>query len=44
MHARLIPSGLDPDPLATVERLVEEEQAAADTAQPGTAPNESPEL
>jgi hypothetical protein len=28
LHARLVPPGLDPDPLATVERLVAEERAA----------------
>ena len=28
-HARLVPPGLDPDPLGTVERLVAEQQAAA---------------
>jgi hypothetical protein len=30
LHARLVPPGLDPDPLATVERLVADEKAAAD--------------
>jgi tetratricopeptide (TPR) repeat protein len=30
LHARLIPPGLDPSPLATVERLVEEENAKGD--------------
>jgi hypothetical protein len=29
LHARLVPPGLDPDPLATVERLVAAEKAAA---------------
>ena len=28
MHARLVPAGLDPDPLATVERLVAAQKAA----------------
>jgi tetratricopeptide (TPR) repeat protein len=28
LHARLVPPGLDPDPLATVERLVAEQKAA----------------
>jgi hypothetical protein len=28
LHARLVPSGLDPDPLGTVERLVAEQKAA----------------
>jgi hypothetical protein len=27
LHARLVPPGLDPDPLATVERLVAEQKA-----------------
>ena len=30
LHARLVPPGLDPDPLATVERLVAEQQTDAD--------------
>ena len=30
LHARLVPPGLDPDPLGTVERLVAEQKAAAD--------------
>ena len=30
LHARLVPPGLDPDPLATVERLVAEQKAAED--------------
>ncbi len=29
LHARLVPPGLDPDPLGTVERLVAEQKAAA---------------
>jgi len=29
LHARLVPPGLDPDPLATVERLVAEQEAGA---------------
>jgi tetratricopeptide (TPR) repeat protein len=32
LHARLVPPGLDPDPLATVERLVAEPQAAEEAA------------
>jgi hypothetical protein len=28
LHARLVPPGLDPDPLGTVERLVAEQKAA----------------
>jgi hypothetical protein len=28
LHARLVPPGLDPDPLATVERLVAEDKAS----------------
>ena len=28
LHNRLVPPGLDPDPLATVERLVAEQKAA----------------
>jgi hypothetical protein len=28
LHPRLVPPGLDPDPLATVERLVAEQKAA----------------
>ena len=28
LHARLVPPGLDPDPLATVERLVAAQKAA----------------
>jgi hypothetical protein len=28
LNARLVPPGLDPDPLATVERLVAEQKAA----------------
>ena len=28
LHARLVPPGLDPDPLATVEQLVAEQKAA----------------
>jgi tetratricopeptide (TPR) repeat protein len=35
LHARLVPPGLDPDPLATVERLVAE-QKAAEADQDGT--------
>jgi len=31
LHARLVPLGLDPDPLATVERLVAEQKAAEAT-------------
>jgi tetratricopeptide (TPR) repeat protein len=30
LHARLVPPGLDPNPLATVERLVEDEKAKGD--------------
>ena len=30
LHARLVPPGLDPDPLATVERLVAAQKAAED--------------
>jgi hypothetical protein len=30
LHARLVPPGLDPDPLGTVERLVAEQKSAAD--------------
>ena len=30
LHARLVPPGLDPDPLATVERLVAEQKAEGD--------------
>jgi hypothetical protein len=30
VHARLVPPGLDPDPLATVERLVAEQEANED--------------
>ena len=37
LHARLVPSGLDPDPLATVERLVAAEKAAEATAGKGGA-------
>ena len=40
LHARLVPPGLDPDPLGTVERLVAEQQAA----QQDTTPDQSPEL
>ena len=36
LHARLVPPGLDPDPLATVERLVAA-QKAADDSQEGSA-------
>ena len=32
LHAQLIPPGLDPDPLATVERLVEDKKASGDDA------------
>jgi hypothetical protein len=32
LRARLIPPGLDPDPLATVERLVAEQKAAEEQA------------
>ena len=32
LQAELIPPGLDPDPLATVERLVEAEKASGDEA------------
>jgi tetratricopeptide (TPR) repeat protein len=32
LHAELVPPGLDPDPLATVERLVEDQKARADDA------------
>jgi hypothetical protein len=32
LHARLVPPGLDPDPLATVERLVATQKAAEQTA------------
>jgi hypothetical protein len=32
LHVRLVPPGLDPDPLATVERLVVTERAAQQTA------------
>jgi tetratricopeptide (TPR) repeat protein len=32
LHARLAPPGLDPDPLATVERLVQDEKARRDDA------------
>jgi hypothetical protein len=32
LHAQLAPPGLDPDPLATVERLVKAEKASADEA------------
>jgi hypothetical protein len=31
LHARLVPKGLDPDPLATVERLVNAQEAAEQT-------------
>ena len=30
LHAQLVPPGLDPDPLATVERLAEEQEASED--------------
>ena len=33
LHARLVPQGLDPDPLGTVERLVAAEKAAAEAAE-----------
>jgi tetratricopeptide (TPR) repeat protein len=33
LHARLVPPGLDPDPLATVEKLVAAQKAAEDTDQ-----------
>jgi hypothetical protein len=32
LHARLVPPGLDPDPLATVERLVAAQKAAEQAA------------
>jgi len=32
LHARLVPPGLDPDPLATVERLVAEQKTAEQAA------------
>jgi tetratricopeptide (TPR) repeat protein len=32
LHKRLVPAGLDPDPLATVERLVAEQKAAEEAA------------
>ena len=35
LHARLVPPDLDPDPLATVERLVAEERAAREVGSPG---------
>ena len=35
LHARLVPPGLDPDPLATVERLVAAEKAAGQSAEDG---------
>ena len=31
LHARLVPQGLDPDPLGTVERLVAEQKAAVES-------------
>ena len=34
LHARLVPPGLDPDPLTTVERLVAEQESAAGPDQP----------
>ena len=34
-HARLVPPGLDPDPLATVERLVAAQEAAEDGREGG---------
>lgn len=36
LHARLVPPGLDPDPLATVERLVAEQKAAGEAREPET--------
>jgi tetratricopeptide (TPR) repeat protein len=36
LHIRLVPPGLDPDPLATVERLVAEQRAAAEDPEAGT--------
>lgn len=37
LYARLVPPGLDPDPLATIERLVAAEQAAAEQEKTATA-------
>ena len=42
LHARLVPAGPDPDPLATVERLVAAQKAAAEQAG-GTGHDESEE-
>ena len=39
LHAQLAPPGLDPDPLATVERLVEAQKAAGDDAGDNDAGN-----
>jgi tetratricopeptide (TPR) repeat protein len=36
LHARLIPAGLDPDPLATVERLVATQKSADEQADGGS--------
>jgi hypothetical protein len=36
LHARLVPPGLDPDPLATVERLVAEQNAAEESPEADT--------
>ena len=38
LHARLVPPGLDPDPLATVERLVAAQKGAEEGGEPETAP------
>ena len=35
LHTRLVPSGLDPDPLATVERLVPEQKGAEEGQEAG---------
>lgn len=39
LHAQLVPPGLDPDPLGSVERLVEGEKARADDARGNDAEN-----
>jgi len=44
LHARLVPPGLDPDPLGTVERLVAEQKAAEESADLGRGGRQLPGL